>query len=91
MKREVTQVKSIAFTIGNLSGGGAERVVSILANTFVQRGIHVHVFCIGRKQAPVHYAIDPRVSIVHIPVEHKNQWIGKIQQLQKVRRRLASA
>lgn len=52
----------IIFVIPNLSSGGAERVISILANSFVNLGISVDVVLMKDRQ--ISYTISDKVSIV---------------------------
>lgn len=71
----------VLFTIGNLSGGGAERVISLLANAFADRGMDVCICCIGRDQKNVAYPLDDRIRLLSIPSEKG----GKLGQLLRLR------
>lgn len=44
------ELKRIAFSIHSLGGGGAERVISVLANQFSRQGYEVHLICNIRKE-----------------------------------------
>ena len=52
----------IVFVIVSMSGGGAERVISILANQFVNRGIDVTIMMTAGEE--VAYQLDPRIHLV---------------------------
>ena len=53
----------IVLVIGALSFGGAERVMSNLANHFAESGDEVRLVAISRKD--ISYTIDSRVSIIN--------------------------
>lgn len=53
----------IIFASGSMQGGGAERVVSILANEFVARGIEVTVLVVRGQSV---YELDDRVRLVSL-------------------------
>lgn len=55
----------ILITCGNLLAGGAERVISILANNFVQKDIDVSIYTWYKTD--VFYSFDDRVKIIQIP------------------------
>jgi glycosyltransferase involved in cell wall biosynthesis len=54
--------KKLFFVINNLYSGGAERVVSTLANEFNRQGFNVFIICLN--QAEVGYPISPEITIV---------------------------
>ena len=54
----------IVFFIGSLGGGGAERVISILANHYCNRGWDVEVALLLKNE--VTYAIDEKIKIVDL-------------------------
>ena len=53
----------IAFVIGSLSGGGAERVVALLANEFAEQGNSTYVISIASKNRS--YEISPKVKLLY--------------------------
>ena len=52
-------MKHILFVVSQLSTGGAERVISILANNFVKRKYEVHV--ITYLDVPNAYLLDNKI------------------------------
>lgn len=67
-------MKKIMFVIGQLSNGGAERVVSVLAN-FLANDYKVSVITLI--DASIEYNIDSRVTITHIETNTRNK-IGRV-------------
>lgn len=68
----------LAICCGNLRAGGAERVISILANKFVARGISVVLYT--WYMADVFYEFDERVNIVQIPIESgSNRYVRQMK------------
>lgn len=54
-------VKKVIFALPNMTSGGAERVVSILANNLINKGVEVEIWLYyGSK---LHYSLDNRVRI----------------------------
>lgn len=73
----------ILFTIGTLGGGGAERNVSILANTFVKEGHQVGILTAwGDERA---YELDERVQYMTLTANDKNKYIKFVRQVIKIR------
>lgn len=78
--------KKILFVSGSLNRGGAQRVITLLANDYAQRGWSVHI--IVMMNAEVGYELNPAIKI-HDFVRHGNQlknagkWIGEIRQCLK--------
>lgn len=60
-------MSKIIFSVGTLSSGGAERVISILSNSFVQKRNEVTIMV--WISAPVFYKLDDRVKIIDIQKE----------------------
>ncbi|MFP3859379.1 MAG: hypothetical protein ACLFUW_01030, partial [Bacteroidales bacterium] len=54
------QDKHIAFIMGYLRAGGAERVISMLANYFVNRGYRVSVVYLDDKKD--FYSLDDKIE-----------------------------
>lgn len=56
--------KKLFFVINNLYSGGAERVVSTLANEFNRQGFNVFIICLN--QAEVGYHISPEITRIDL-------------------------
>lgn len=55
---------------GNLRAGGAERVISILANKFVAKGVCIELYTWYKTD--IFYTFDERVKIIQIPEESQS-------------------
>lgn len=62
---------NIVFVLASLGSGGAERVVSLLANKMVARGHQVEIICL--KFNDVYYQTDPRVKVTLAMQQTKNR------------------
>lgn len=76
----------ITFLLASLGSGGAERVVSLLANKMVERGHQVEIICL--KFNDVYYQTDPRVKVTLAMQQTKNRltevfWLRKYLKQQK--------
>lgn len=70
----------ITFLLASLGSGGAERVVSLLANKMVERGHQVEIICL--KVNDVYYQTDSRVKVTLAMQQTKNRlteffWLRK--------------
>lgn len=63
-------MEKIVICCGNLRAGGAERVISILANKFVATGVCVELYTWYKTD--IFYTFDERVKIIQIPVESQS-------------------
>ncbi len=71
----------IVFLISSLGGGGAERVVSILANNYAERGFDVDiVMVVGHTIA---YSINPNIRIIDYSEPENRNFFTKICHLVK--------
>lgn len=61
----------VAFLLPGLSAGGAERVVSILANRLAAIGWRITVVTLANADAPSYYAFDPAVSLCRLGLPPK--------------------
>lgn len=71
---------NIVFVLASLGSGGAERVVSLLANKMVERGHQVEIICL--KFNDVYYQTDSRVKVTLAMQQTKNRlteifWLRK--------------
>ena len=55
-------MKRLILITNKLTGGGAERVMSVIANDFVERGIEV-IFLV-LKETPIEYSLDSRIKFI---------------------------
>jgi len=79
-------MKKVLFTIGNLTGGGAERVVSVWANQLSRSGYDVSVLIYGRSDNE--YPVDEAVNIC--PLADNNSQFLKLSYLERFKRMRAS-
>lgn len=80
----------VAFVIGSLGPGGAERVITILANAFAQHGWHTLIITLVHAERQF-YPLDPRVrSISLLRLNGRRNVLAKIANglaaLKKIRR-----
>ena len=76
----------LTFLLASLGSGGAERVVSLLANKMVECGHQVEIICL--KFNDVYYQTDPRVKVTLAMQQTKNRfselfWLRKYIKKQK--------
>ena len=76
-------MKKIVFVIESLAGGGAERVVSILANDLARSGYDISILMIF--EDVVKYHIDSKVNLKGIELEKPHGLRRNIERLQKIR------
>jgi GalNAc-alpha-(1->4)-GalNAc-alpha-(1->3)-diNAcBac-PP-undecaprenol alpha-1,4-N-acetyl-D-galactosaminyltransferase len=62
----------ITLIIGGIGGGGAERVMTTLAASWVQAGNHVHVICLYDGQNPPFYPQHPAVELEHLGLKFRS-------------------
>lgn len=76
----------IVFVVSSLQSGGAERVVSLLANGLAQKGYCVEIICLNKHQ--IFYKIDDKVNISFItaPSQSSNIIYGIFKNLRNVLR-----
>ena len=78
--------KRILFVSGSLNRGGAQRVITLLANDYAQRGWGVHIIVMMNDE--IGYALDSTITIhkfVHSGNRLKNagKWVKEIRQCLK--------
>ncbi|WP_422798263.1 glycosyltransferase [Sphingobacterium sp. HJSM2_6] len=64
-------LNKLFFVINNLQIGGAERVLSILANEFSKQGFNVFIICLNK--AEPEYQILPHVKIINLLDEREEE------------------
>lgn len=79
----VEQSMKIIFVIVSLAGGGAERVISILANQFVKKGIDVTVMMTAGDE--VAYPIEEKVHLLCIGGRSQGRLRARIKRIKKMR------
>jgi len=77
---------NITFVIGKLSTGGAERVVSILANLFSRKGYKVYIYMLFGTE--VIYEIEPNVTIEAISHRSKFRIVRMIYKITTLRKKI---
>ena len=75
-------MKKFSFFIGSMGKGGAERVISILANYYVTLGYEVDVIVLLANN--VEYKLDKKVNIIDFS-SNKNRTIATLYWLRKIR------
>lgn len=75
-------MKKFSFFIGSMGKGGAERVISILANYYVTLGYEVDVIVLLANK--VEYKLDKKVNIIDFS-SNKNRTIATLYWLRKIR------
>ena len=80
--------KKISLIIPMLGGGGAERVLSYIANYFDDKGYEVTIYTFLDDK--VFYEINDGVKHVHLNVYHKNKVLKQIKRVFALRRALRS-
>ena len=81
-KRSNMETKRVYFIMPNLTGGGAERVASILVNQFAEAGVDTTLVLV--KNDIIEYRIDSRVKIDK-SIMHESGTRNSIQQILDIR------
>ncbi len=77
-------IQRITFLINRISAsGGAERVMTVLANQFVMRGIQTTI--ITRQETDCVYPLDSRVKVLSTSVSCSNKFVRNIKRNIKLR------
>ena len=80
--------KDVVFVTGSMRRGGAERVISILANELVNRGWRVHIITL--LYSAVGYDLNNNIEIIDISNEKRNQLIDTPRLILTLRRLIKS-
>lgn len=79
--------KKIMFFIGSMSWGGAEKVITVLANSYLDRGFDVSIVTLLSNKKI--YKINPEIKLISLARENKSNmrnvfyWIKNIKKLLK--------
>lgn len=74
----------VIFVMVSMAGGGAERVISILANQFVQRGIDVTILMTAGNE--VAYELDERIHLLCAGTVSGGSMRKRIERVRNIRR-----
>lgn len=74
----------VIFVIVSMAGGGAERVISILANQFVRQDIGVTIMMTAGNE--VAYQLDKRVQLVSVGGTSGGSMVRRVKRLARMRR-----
>lgn len=74
----------VIFVIVSMAGGGAERVISILANQFVKKGIEVMILMTAGDE--VAYELDPRIRLISVGGVTGGSMIKRLQRIGNMRK-----
>lgn len=58
----------IALVIAGLSAGGAERVLSLIAGSWVERGHRITLIAFDAPTDPIFHAFDPRIELIRLNI-----------------------
>lgn len=75
-------MKKLILITNELSGGGAERVMSVIANNFVTRGIEV-IFLVLKK-TKMEYSLDSKIRIIYKDCQISGDVLGQIRFFRKI-------
>ncbi len=67
----------ISFVTSTLTSGGAERVISLLANNFAERGYEVEMIALT-SISPDYYSLNPKVQFIHADKVSKGGLLGEL-------------
>lgn len=72
----------ILFAIDTLGKGGAERVISNLANYFINEN---EVSIMTLRQVPIAYKLNSKINIINVEKENKNKIYREINNIRKIK------
>ncbi len=64
--------KSLCLIVPSLVGGGMERIISLLANYTVDKGMKVHLLLMYRDD--IFYRLDPRITVIQPSITKKSNF-----------------
>ncbi len=77
---------AVAFVVTAMYRGGAERVVSVLANNYAKEGFEVHIIMLWHNT--VGYKLDERIKIHCFEQKGKNQYLKIPSVISKLRKKI---
>lgn len=88
-------VRRITLGTSSLQAGGAERVISTLANCWSADGVEVHIVTLSKESTQPFYRLDRRVVLTQLGVTHPSAnaisaGISNIRRIMRLRRAIAS-
>ncbi len=90
MNRKSDTARKISFVLGSMRRGGAERVISILANHYTKKGWNVDILLL--LSGDCEYELDPNIQLYSFSDEQKSRlgmlpnWLKKIRGYVKANR-----
>ena len=82
--RPMPDLNRIGLLVHNLQSGGAQRVMSILANGWAAQGLEVHLYTLDGPGTAPFFRLDPRVGLHPLGLSSRSRGV-----VQKVTRNLA--
>jgi len=76
----------VAFVIHEMTGGGAERVISVLANYMVKKSIDVSILMTAG--AKVEYELEPEVRVIQVGVKTSGNPLNFVRRILRLRSNL---
>ena len=75
----------LLFVIGTLSGGGAERMLSVITNEFVKHGVDVHICCLEQSENENNCLL-PEITYSFLDRKKKHKYSNILHRLYSLRR-----
>ena len=76
--------RKVVFVTGSMRRGGAERVISIIANELVKRNWEVHIVTL--LFGLIGYKLNPDINVIDISIEKRNQVLDTPRLIRTMRR-----
>lgn len=76
--------KKVIFVVANMTGGGAERVIAILANQFIKNNIDVIIMMTAGNE--VVYSLDNKVKLISMGGKTGGSMAARLKRIQKMRK-----
>lgn len=75
--------EKVIFVVASMAGGGAERVIAILANGFVEKNMDVAIMMFAGDE--VAYSLDSRVELVSVGGKTGGSMSARVRRIRKMR------